>query len=288
MKSLLSGDRHADGYTFGSSHFLTFVGRVTRGLGLVPYFANRAIRKSIDRTIIGWFWIPIRCLVPVLVTAIFFGSLLNVDSGEVPYFLFLLVGTTAWMLFVNSLMWVIRCLELNRNYVRKMYFPRIVLPIGYTAPALIDFGCHLVVVTASIVFFGASGDGWWFPQSFSAVLLVLAAALMAITFGASIGAIFSLMASNARDFRFSAQFVTAMWFFFTPVAYPLSSIPVEWQFLGIVNPMAPIVEVFRMSITSSGAYPATGLSVSVASTLILFVAAVYIYVINDQRMSDLV
>src|SRR5688572_28168607 len=104
-----------------------------RGAGLVPrarelwryrrllrYFAARTIEKNVRRTILGNWWLVIRPLFPLLVTTMVMGGLLKVPSEGVPYFVFLVVGTSAWELFATSLMWSTRSLEINRGLLSRL------------------------------------------------------------------------------------------------------------------------------------------------------------------------
>jgi len=120
---------------------------------LLRFFASRSFQKLYARTVLGWSWIFIRPLFPLLVTTLVFGQVLSVTSGSnVPYFLFLVVGVTPWEFFASNLMWGTRSLELNRGMLSRIYLPRLILTIAMVAPALVTFLVGLGVIINGLLF----------------------------------------------------------------------------------------------------------------------------------------
>src|SRR5437867_3332545 len=105
---------------------------------IVWFFASRAILKMHAKTKLGWPWVLIRTLFPLLVGSFVYGSVMQVDSGPHPYFLFLLVGSIAWSFFDTPLTRASRGLEMNRALIRKLYLPRMILPLTQMAAGLIE------------------------------------------------------------------------------------------------------------------------------------------------------
>lgn len=216
---------------------------------LLRFFASKSLEKLYARTALGWVWLLIRPLFPLLVKTLVFGSVLAVSSGGVPYFLFLVVGTTVWELFSSVAMWGTRSLELNRSFLSRIYIPRLILPIAMGAPALLNFCIHLAVLIVAVVyykvtqgtlFFNAAGLGWALQGCILAWLLALGLSLWT-----------SVPALLARDVRFTLNYVLGFWVFLTPVMYPISSVPADKRWLLLLNPMTAAVESFKYGLLGS-------------------------------------
>jgi lipopolysaccharide transport system permease protein len=218
---------------------------------LLRFFSARAVTKLYRNTVLGKSWILLRPLVPLAVRAMVFGGLLKVSSNGIPYFLFLVVGTTCWDLFAGSLTWATRSLEQNRGLIGKVYVPRIILPISMTAPAFINVGIHLGVaaVTASYFYFA---KGQVFVHLSWDSLWAVAGVALSVLLALAIGFFTSVLATVGRDVRFTLTFVLDFWYLLTPVLYTVSAIPEQYRWLMYFNPMASAVEMFKFGLLGSG------------------------------------
>lgn len=212
---------------------------------LLRFFAAKAIQKLYAKTILGWAWIFIRPLFPLLVNTLIFGGVLSVGSHGVPYFLFLVVGTSIWDLFANATIWGTRSLELNRGFLTKIYIPRLILPVAMMTPAYLTFAIHLAVVAVAIVYYRVTTGvlhltpwnlGWAVLATGIAWLLALGISLWT-----------SVPALIARDVRFTLTYVLGFWVFLTPVLYPLTP-PDKYAWLMSANPMAAVVNAFKYGV----------------------------------------
>jgi lipopolysaccharide transport system permease protein len=212
---------------------------------LMRFFATRAIRKLYRRTVLGWAWIFIRPLFPLLVNTLIFGGMLGVGSHGVPYFLFLTTGTSLWELFASSVMWGTRSLELNRQFMSRIYVPRLIMPVSSMTPAFVNFGISIGVflvatvyykVTTGVVYLTPSHLGW-------AVLATALAAFLAL----GIALWTSVPALQARDVRFTLNYVMGFWVFLTPILYPIK-IPPRYAWAITLNPMAAIANTFKYGV----------------------------------------
>ncbi|HXH24005.1 MAG TPA: hypothetical protein VNI78_02075, partial [Vicinamibacterales bacterium] len=149
---------------------------------LAFFFARKSLSKLYARTRLGWLWLFIRPLFPLLVKTMIFGGVLAVSSDGVPYFLFLVTASTAWELFASAVMWGTRSLELNRSLLRQIYVPRLIMPLAMMTPAFLTFVIYLSVLAAAMVWFGIR-DGRVYlnagPDLLYAVIAVVQAVLLA-------------------------------------------------------------------------------------------------------------
>lgn len=233
---------------------------------LLRFFGRKALQKIYARTHLGWVWLFIRPLFPLLVNTLVFGGLLAVGSEGVPYFLFLVAGSAIWELFAGTLTWGTRSLELNRGLIRQIYLPRFILPVAMMTPALLSFLIYIGVLVCALgwyalrdqqIYLNASRDFLWAP----------AAIVLAVCFALGLALWTSVPAMAARDVRFTLGYVLGFWIFLTPVLYPLSAVPEKWRGWAALNPMAAIVEAFKFGVLGIGAiYP---LHLAVATLLIV-------------------
>lgn len=234
---------------------------VWRYRDLLPYFGGRARDKIVARTILGKPWLVVRPLVDIGVKALVFGLLLNVSSGPVPYLLFFIAGMTAWRWFDYGLLWVTRSIELNRKLVTKLYFPRLLLPIASISPALIDL-CVCLLLLALALGGYAVFDANYLPLDLRLLLIPLALLLCYAQIMA-IGLWTSVLGATTRDTRFTLRYVTDVWFYLTPVLYPISLLPATLQTVAQFNPMTTVVEMFKLGALGEGDVRLLGLLVLV-------------------------
>jgi lipopolysaccharide transport system permease protein len=227
--------------------FMARVREVWQYRRMFVFFGRRAVAKLYRKTVLGVAWIFLRPLIPLLVRVFLFGALLRVGStGDVPYFLFLAVGTTAWDLFASSVMWATRSLELNGGILTRVYVPRLILPLSTMVPGLIYFSIHIGVIVCALVYYRVTGGVWHFDGTWLVVAPV--AVVLIIVFAFAIGLFTSVLGAEARDVRFGLGYVLEFWIYLTPVVYPLAIVPGGAQWALMLNPMAVLVVAFRGAI----------------------------------------
>ena len=251
---------------------------------LLRFFAAKSLEKLYKRTVLGWSWILIRPLFPLLVKTLIFGGVLAVATGGVPYFLFLVVGTAIWELFAGVAMWGTRSLELNRRMLTQIYVPRVILPIAMGTPAVVTFAIHLVVAAVAVAWYryshgvtylNAAAIGWAVQATALSWLLGLAVSLWT-----------SVPALVARDVRFTLNYVLGFWVFLTPVFYPLSAIPEERRWLMFLNPMTGAVEAFKFGVLGLGTIETRPLLVSWALTLLVLAGGLIFFGRAERDAAD--
>lgn len=252
---------------------------------LLNYFGARALEKSYARTILGWPWIIIRPSFPILVATLIFGNLIGIRSENVPYVLFFLIGSASWQLFGSSLMWVTRSLELNRKLLRKLYFPRLILPVATLTPALADFAIHVALIAGTLGYFVAR-EGVWYLKLGPGLLLALAAAVVSVMFALGIGFWTSVLGATARDVRFTLGYILQFWYYLTPVIYPLSLVPERWRWLVALNPMAALVETFKWGTLGIGQPNLPSLGIAIAITGLTFVVGLWFFISAEAASVD--
>jgi lipopolysaccharide transport system permease protein len=234
------------------------------------FFCVRNVKSRYEGTTLGIFWLFARPLMPIVISTFIFGSLLDVPSHGVPYFLFFLTGVSCWRVLERSLLMVTRSLEQQRGLIRKVYFPRLAAPIAAVAPGVVEF---LVILG---LFFGAVAFYWWkdgvlYLRLGLPTLLAIPAIALSIVTALAVGLWTAIWQTKHRELKYSIRYGLQLWFFVTPVIYPLSTVPPQYQFLMHLNPMAPVVELYKWSMLGVGAFP--GMALLVGTLVMLAILA---------------
>lgn len=252
---------------------------------VIRYAATRALEKMYSRTVLGRLWLFIRPLFEVVVGTVIFGNIIGVKSENVPYFLFFLVGMTIWNLFSSSLMWITRSLEMHHSLLKHCYFPRIMLPLGNAAPAWTYFGICVVVILLTGLYYYVI-EGQMYLVAGVQILGALGAVALTAALALAVGLWTSVLGANARDVRFALGYGTQLWFYLTPVIYPVAVIPEGWRWLVHVNPMAPLVETFKWGMLGIGQFHWMSLMVSSLTIVVIFVAGCWFFNRSDPAAFD--
>jgi lipopolysaccharide transport system permease protein len=210
------------------------------------FFAHRAVLKLYRKTMLGAVWIVLRPLIPLTVRVVLFGALLEAGDSKVPYFLFVAVGTAAWELFGNCVMWATRSLELNGGMLTKVYVPRLILPMVTMTPGLVQFGINVAVIVFAIFYYRVHNGVWYLDPTWLVVAPV--SIVLILLLALSIGLWTSVLAIGARDVRFGLGYVLDFWIYLTPVVYPVGFVKDHVQWVMMLNPMAVLVVAFRGAI----------------------------------------
>jgi len=236
---------------------------------LLYVFAWRDIKVRYKQTLVGIAWAVFQPLMTMIIFSVFFGRLAKVPSDGTPYPIFVYSGLLLWNYFSTALTSASNCLVENESIVKKVYFPRLILPVATAVTPTIDFFFALLVFFGLAIFYK-------FPPS--ALGLVMLPVLLLVSLVAASGLGLALAALNAkyRDVRYILPFFIQILLFVTPVIYPVGLIPERWRFLMFFNPMAGVISFARNTLLGTGAPDWRGLMISAgASLLFLFVGLMY-------------
>jgi homopolymeric O-antigen transport system permease protein len=237
------------------------------------FFASRRINERYEDATLGRFWMFAQPLAPILIPTLIFGSMLQVPSEGVPYFLFFLTGMSCWRIFERGVLRVTRSLEQNRGLIKKVYFPRLIAPISSIAPALTEFGVFFALLVATCIYYFVK-DGIFYlrlgPQLLVGVLAVAMAAFLSI----SVGLWTSVMQVRHKDVQYSIRYFMQLWHYVTPVIFPLSELlkvlPPQLHFLAYLNPMSPVVEMYKWGVLGIGHVSVGGVLTGFLMSLAIF------------------
>lgn len=247
------------------------------------FLAERRIKDRYEDTTLGIFWLFARPLMPIFISTIIFGRFLGVPSDGVPYFLFFLAGSSCWRIFERSVQWVTRSLDQNRGLIKKVYFPRLIAPISSVAPAVTEGGILLTLLVLASVFYYFH-DGVFYLRIGLPIVAALVAVAMAMLLAISVGLWSSVLQVKHRDVQYSIRYFTQLWQYVTPVFFPLSSVPPKYHLAFFINPMTPIVEMYKWGLLGIGEFPGIELALGVGVMLLIFGTGI-VYFNNSEAAS---
>lgn len=233
---------------------------------LLYFLIWRDIKVRYKQTAIGVGWVLLQPLAMIGVFTLFFGKLAGMPSGGVPYPLFACVGLLPWQLFARTLSESTNSLIVDQRLITRVYFPRILIPLSATLAALMDFVIAAGLLVVLLVVYGVGFRATVMALPFF-VLLMLVTAL-------GVGFWLSALNVEYRDVMFMTPFLTQLWLFITPVVYPSSLVPVQWQPLYALNPMVGVVEGFRWALVGGGQGPGPMVAVSSVTAMAIFLTGI--------------
>jgi len=247
---------------------------------LLAIFVWRDVKARYKQTMAGVTWVIIQPVLSMLVFSVFFGRWLNVSSGDIPYPVFVFCALIPWTYFVHALTVASLSVVGQQSVISKAYFPRLLLPMAAVLGGLVDLLMSMLVLIPLMWFYGLVPG----PQILVLPLLVLLAALTALGVGLWLAAI----NVRFRDVNHAMPFITQLWLFATPVAYPISIVPSALRPLYELNPMVAVVEGFRWALIGDTELPLRMLLISGGIALAILVSGLYWFRREEILFSDVV
>jgi lipopolysaccharide transport system permease protein len=247
---------------------------------LLYFLTWREIKVRYKQTAIGAAWAILQPLLTMLIFTIFFGRLAKMPSDGVPYSLFTLTALVPWTFFASGLSLSSNSLVQNANLVKKVYFPRLTIPISAVLSGAIDFALSFALL---VVFMLSKG---YLPST--RILALPLFLLLALVTCLGVGLWLSALNVEYRDVRYTVPFLTQVWMFATPVAYPSSLLQEPWRTVYGLNPMVGVVEGFRWALLNTGSAPGPMLTVSSAAAVLLLVSGAFYFRRMEKNFADIV
>lgn len=256
------------------------LGELWRYRDLLYFLALRDVQVRYRQTVLGVAWAVLQPLFTMVVFSVFFGHLARVPSDGLPYPIFTFAALLPWQLFSYALIQSGNSLVSNERLITKVYFPRLVIPLASVASGLVDFGVAFLVLLGLAAWYGITPTMALLTLPFLVLLSVLAA------FAA--GLWLSALNVQYRDVRHTLPFLSQLWLFVTPVAYPSSLVPERWRLVYGLNPMAGVVDGFRWALLPGAPPPGPMLLVSLAAVLVLLAGGLFYFRRMERSFADVV
>jgi len=250
---------------------------------LLFFLVWRDVKVRYKQTALGAAWAILQPLLAMLVFTLIFGRIARLPSDNIPYPLFVYAALLPWQLFAFALTESTNSLVTNQHLIRKVYFPRLIIPIASVLVGLVDFCISLVVLVGMMIYYG------FHPAS--TTLLFIPFLILAVMTALGIGLWLSALNIQYRDVKYIIPFVTQFWMFATPVAYSSKLVQERWPaFYGLygLNPMAGVVDGFRWALLGSGTGSGWMILISVVAVVAVLVGGLAYFKRMERTFADMV
>ncbi len=247
---------------------------------LLYFLIWRDIKVRYKQTILGAAWAIIQPLFTMGVFSIFFGRLAGIPSDGIPYPLFSFAALVPWTFFANGLNQAANSLVGSSNLIKKVYFPRLVIPLAATFSGVVDFVIAFIALLGVMAFYRVvpTGNIIWLPFFL----------LLALVTSLGVGLWLSALNVQFRDVRYIAPFLTQFWLYATPVAYPSSILPEPWRTLYGINPMVGVIEGVRWALLGVKMSSWPMLVISSLAAIGLLISGAYYFRRMEKTFADVV
>ena len=257
---------------------------------LVWLLVRRDFTLTYKQTILGPAWIVIQPLLTTLVFTVIFGNMAGLPTDGMPRFLFYLGGNIAWQFFANCLNRTSRTFLNNRALFEKVYFPRLCVPISTACSQLINFFVQYLLFIGFVVAYAVRPNPVVRPN-WELILLTPVMLVQLAMLGMGFGLTISSVTRKYRDLAMLVSFGVQLWMYATPVTYPASMIAdraPELLSIYMLNPMTPLIEMFRSAYLGTECLFMNYYWLSVLLTVIIFVLGVLLFSHTEKTIMDTV
>lgn len=244
-------------------------------------WTNRNIRARYQQSALGWLWAVVQPVAQVIIFTLVFTLFVPVDTGSTPYVIFSYVAVVPWTLLATALPDMANALVDNMSLITKIYFPREALPIAALLARLIDFAIAAVIVALLMIYFQTpvAPLGLLYLPVILAIQLVL---MLGLGLGCAALNVFF------RDVRSLLTLGLQLWFYASPIIYPVSLVPEALRPYYYLNPMAGIIEAYRAILLNQQLPDPTLLGTTAVLSVLIFIIGYWVFKRVEFRFADIV
>ncbi len=243
---------------------------------LLYFLTWRDVKVRYKQTALGAAWALLQPLILMFIFTFFFARLAGIKSEGVPYPIFAYAGLLPWTFFANAVTTSGNSLVGSTNLITKIYFPRMIIPAAAVVAGLVDLGIAFVLLVALMFYYrvGLHAEVLMLP------LLIFLTTLLA----AGVGMWMSALNVKYRDVRYALPFLIQIWFFASPIIYP---VPERWRWLLALNPMTGIIQGFRSALFGRP-FDWYMLGLSAIITLLVLVGSAFAFNRMEKNFADVI
>lgn len=247
---------------------------------LLFYMTWRDIKVRYKQTILGAVWAILQPFTQMIIFSMIFGNIAHLDSDGIPYPIFTYAALVPWTFFASGITQATLSLVNNSTMIKKIYFPRLTLPISSILGSGVDFFIAFSIIFVLMIFY---------QVPLTARILILPFLLL-LAFITALGVSLWLSSLNVqfRDVRYVTPFMVQMWFWVTPVAYSSSHLPFPFNQLYALNPMAGVVEGFRWALAGADTQPGIMVGISAIISVLLLLTGLLYFRRMERTFADVV
>lgn len=247
---------------------------------LLYFLIWRDVKVRYKQTALGVLWAIIQPVMTMVVFSVFFGKLGKMPSDGIPYPIFAFAALVPWTLFSNGLTQATTSLVGSSNLIKKVYFPRLIIPTASVLAGIVDFALAFAVLLLMMLYYGV----------FPTINIIWLPVFLMMSLVASLAVSLWLSALNVeyRDVRYVIPFLAQIWLFATPIAYSSSLLDEPWRTIYGLNPMVGVVEGFRWALLGTNTQPGTMAIASAGVSLLLLITGALYFRRMEKTFADLI
>lgn len=278
MTHLQIAKRHPLKRTFAPQDLIEYLVGFWQRRDLLWHMTVRHLRGQYKQSVLGYAWALVNPLSQMIILTFVFSTILRFQSEGIPYPLFLFVGLIPWIFFSGAVGSATESVVGAAGLVTKVYFPREVLPTAAVFTKLVDLAFGLVILGALMVYYGEPPEltSWWLPVLFAIHTIFI------------LGLSYPLAALNLffHDVRFLVGVVLTLWFYLTPVLYPVDIVPERYQFVYDVNPNSLFINAYRRVLLHGESPGLEKVALGLAIALATFLIGYYLFKKMEPAFAD--
>ena len=240
----------------------------------------RDIQVLYKQAAIGVAWAIVQPVFAVVIFSVIFGHFARMPSDGIPYPVFAFAAVLPWTYFATSMRRAAVGPVTDAELIRKVYFPRLIIPLAGIIAPLLDFAIAFLVLLGVMLWFGVI-PSW---RLLATLPLLTVAALLALAMGLWLGPI----NVRFRDVQHTLPFMIQIWMYATPIVYSLNTIPAEWRWLYSLNPMVGVIEGFRWATFGKGNPDIIAIGLSLLIVGFLLVGGLIYFKKMERSFADLI
>jgi lipopolysaccharide transport system permease protein len=245
---------------------------------LFYFLVWRDVKIRYKQTVIGAAWAIIQPVMTMVIFTVIFGNFAKIPSDGLPYAIFSYTALLPWNYFSQAIARSGNSLVGDSNLIRKVYFPRLIIPLASVSSPLVDFFVSFLVLLAMLAWFGIA-PGW-------GVLVLPLFLVLAFMTALAVGLWLSPLNARYRDIRYAIPFLVQLWMYASPVVYSVSMVPEKWRLIFGLNPLAGVIEGFRWALLGKGDPAIGAIMFSTGVVLMLLLGGMFFFKRMERYFAD--
>ena len=245
---------------------------------LFYFLVWRDVKIRYKQTVIGAAWAIVQPLMTMVVFTVIFGNFAKIPSDGLPYAIFSYTALLPWNYFSQAIARSGNSLVGDSNLIRKVYFPRLIIPLASVSSPLVDFFVSFLVLLAMLAWFGIT-PGW-------GVLVLPVFLVLAFMTALAVGLWLAPLNARYRDIGYTIPFLVQLWMYASPVVYAVSMVPEKWRLIFSLNPLAGVIEGFRWALLGKGDPAIGAIMISACVVLMLLLGGVFFFKRMERYFTD--
>ncbi|MDX5481996.1 MAG: ABC transporter permease [Hymenobacteraceae bacterium] len=239
-----------------------------------------------QQTVLGPLWVLFQPIITLITYVLVFNKLVGISTGGMPPVLFYFAGIVLWNFFSDSFTGTSTTFRENAEVFSKVYFPRLIMPFSVVTTHFLRFMIQLLFLFLGIAYYTVFQD---FSPDLSLWVATFPLAVLTVgAMGMGLGLTFSVLTAKYRDMTNLVGLGIRLFMFVTPVIYPLSTIPDEYRWVVLLNPLTPLFELFRLAVLGEGTVTMLQLTYSMVFAVVILLGSLLIFNKQGDKLIDVV